>query len=828
MSIFLQYLLRTITSNKVRTGLIVLSVSLSSALFFATSGLSTTIARTYTRILETEFGNADVIITADRQSPSRFLASRRTRFHSQDIDYVTEGIALGGTLLRSDRDIRVGIRGMTLSHLELMSPLDLEPELTDAEFGGRAIIVSRAFADEEGFAVGDILELDVGGSITRFTLAAVAEAGGYFQDTGGDDARVLISFRTAASLAGSRGLSTVLYVRSATGVDPVRLRESLETSYAGYRVRQTITEEERREFANTIVIPLRIMLFVVVAVSVYIIFSTFQLIAAERLPVVGTFRSVGASKRVVAIVLFAEAFVYGILGALFGVLLGQVALRLMASITAAGYGLDSVASGSSPTDVARAVGLALAMPLLSAAVPITRIHRIAIKDIILRSVTSRGAGRNRPILGLIFLAAGATLPRIVGEQQIVVWFFLSMLLVFAGSLLLIPPLTAGLARLLGGMYEPVFGHPGRLAARNISDNRTIINNVVLLCIGIAGLFLINTISSSVAESAANLYQRASFDMEIHGLRRTPTLERRLQAHPSVADAYGHHVASRVGLVGEDRSIRRLAGIRPERFPEFWSFEYSHNEADLLSRLREGRNIIPSFTVADRFGIELNDLLTIELDRRTAAYRVIGFAGSRWSNGDFALVHETFFQQDHGPEPYAHLYVQARQNPDETARALEADFRREGLWTRTVASIAERGRQSSAELFFLLRSFSVLAMALGSIGVFNNFLISFIDRRRSFALLRSIGMSRTQNTLMLVLESLSIGFIGTLSGLGVGGVLLTTIPILLEAFNVWVLLQFSSILALLMLAAGVAICLLGSVGPTIRTRKLNLIEALKYE
>jgi putative ABC transport system permease protein len=120
------------------------------------------------------------------------------------------------------------------------------------------------------------------------------------------------------------------------------------------------------------------------------------------------------------------------------------------------------------------------------------------------------------------------------------------------------------------------------------------------------------------------------------------------------------------------------------------------------------------------------------------------------------------------------------------------------------------------------------MALGSIGVFNNFLISFIDRRRSFALLRSIGMSRTQNTLMLVLESLSIGFIGTLSGLGVGGVLLTTIPILLEAFNVWVLLQFSSILALLMLAAGVAICLLGSVGPTIRTRKLNLIEALKYE
>ncbi len=51
------------------------------------------------------------------------------------------------------------------------------------------------------------------------------------------------------------------------------------------------------------------------------------------------------------------------------------------------------------------------------------------------------------------------------------------------------------------------------------------------------------------------------------------------------------------------------------------------------------------------------------------------------------------------------------------------------------------------------------MRIGIFGVLNNFLISFMERKRYLAIYRSVGMSREQIVKMVFIEGLSGGIIG---------------------------------------------------------------------
>ncbi|TVQ21960.1 MAG: ABC transporter permease [Spirochaetaceae bacterium] len=827
MTIIVRYLLRSVAANRMRTGLIVLAIALSTALLFATSGLSTTIERTYTRVLETEFGRAHIVISADRGSPAPFVSTRAAYDLPDRIEFIASAVSGSPLLLTDNHSERAQMRGMSMSDMESMGPIALTPQLSDDRFVGRVAIVSRLFAADHALAVGDWLRIDLGSGPIGLQIVATAEPVGFFTDTPGP-VPLLIPFETASGFAGSGGRATALYIRARSDADRGALESALIERFPRYRVRQTITDEERTEFANTIVIPFRIMLFLVIAVSVYIIFSTFQVITAERLPTIGTFRSVGATQRRVSRVLYGEALLYGLFGAAGGIALGILILRGMTYVAARGFTAHATTATFQASDVFQAALMGVVLPVISAAIPIRRVQRIPVKDVILQLYELSGHRRDRTLIGALMLAAGAVLPSVAPGDQIIAWFFVSLALVFLGTVWVIPFVTRTIAELMMIAYRVVFGNVGRLAAQNLRDNSGIINNIVLLCIGIAGVYLINTISMSVAQTVTNLYLQADFDVEVYGGAQNPTLERRIRSLPEVDDTLGYYVANRVNLPDHGRSIRRVMGIYSDRFDEFWRFDYSAPGSTLLPVLPERRTIIPSYTLRDRFGLQAGDTLSLEFGRRTADYTVIGFVAALWSNGDFAIVDERFLRQDDGASRYAAIYARAATTGADAARAIGEQFGREGVWTRTVAEINARGRQSNSELFFLLRGFSLMAMFLGSIGVVNNFLISFMDRKRGFALLRSIGMSRRQNTMMLLLEAVSVGFIGTLAGLAVAGILLVSIPIVLAAFRVWIFLQYSIVLAGLMFAAGILVSVGGSVGPTTRTRRMNLIEAIKYE
>jgi putative ABC transport system permease protein len=124
----------------------------------------------------------------------------------------------------------------------------------------------------------------------------------------------------------------------------------------------------------------------------------------------------------------------------------------------------------------------------------------------------------------------------------------------------------------------------------------------------------------------------------------------------------------------------------------------------------------------------------------------------------------------------------------------------------------------------------MTMIIGIFGVFNNLIISFIDRKRSLAILRSVGMNKAQTLKMVFIEALTGGLIGGTVGIITGLLLIWGVCKLMEALggNMNGFIQISWLTLLGSLLAGIIITIVASVGPALKSSKLNIIESIKYE
>ena len=120
-----------------------------------------------------------------------------------------------------------------------------------------------------------------------------------------------------------------LYLKVKDPARKVELMEKLSTAYPRYQVRETITGREIEESTRGLTTTFQMVGTVVLFMAVYIISTSFKVITRERLPLIGTFRSIGATRRMTNLVLLAESIMYGIIGGILGCSLGLLLLYLI-------------------------------------------------------------------------------------------------------------------------------------------------------------------------------------------------------------------------------------------------------------------------------------------------------------------------------------------------------------------------------------------------------------------------------------------------------------------------------------------------------------------
>ncbi len=297
---------------------------------------------------------------------------------------------------------------------------------------------------------------------------------------------------TASRLSGVPGKVNSVVIKAKEEMKFDLLDRISSEMKGGYEVEESLSLQELQESTAQITALFNIMLILVIFISIFIIYTSFKVIMMERIPIIGTFRSVGATKRSTNIIMLGESLFYGVTGGIIGSALGIGILFGMTSVMA--YNPYSGTSTSfemqfGPGHMIAAMLFAVVLSVISSMIPILQVSKISVKDIVLNKIEPTKKDRPyKKYIGLVMLVIFGILPPITpiakGNMPINV---ISMTFAIIGLVLTVPPLIIkGFIRIFEVLFGKTFGNEGAFAVKNIrGGNKNVVNNIVLLTIGIS-------------------------------------------------------------------------------------------------------------------------------------------------------------------------------------------------------------------------------------------------------------------------------------------------------------------------------------------------------
>ena len=826
----IKFIFKNLKDKKFRFFLIVFSISISCALFFASNSLSLTMRKMYLDMWRTWYGSSDIYISANSKSPSWLFRLNKALELRDKFEYIVGGIIEGGVTYKHsiNETHRLNLFAINYSDLEKYNPIKIVSEKELFPFEGRKIIFDTIFLEKYNLKIGDSIDLFMGGDDKhKFYISAAAEPTGPFRQTG-ESSIAIIPLEKLTSIFNARGKVAEAFLKLKNKEELQPAIEELSKLYNRYAVIESIPENELKRYSTQISTPFKIMTVFVLFMSIFIIYSSFKVITAERLPLIGTMRSIGATKKTTDFILIAESIVYGIIGGIVGILLGFIILYIMTYIQSyhpwSGIRFN-VSIDYSFAYLILSFILAIVLSIAGSIIPIIRISKIPIKNIILNKVEEKYEEKNwKNYAGFFLIFIALIIPFIAPKKFALVFDVSCIILVLLGINFIVPGLTNVFIKIFEKSYIFIFGNIGVLSAKNLRKNKGILNSISLLAIGLAGLLMINTINLSVDKELLNFYSHAKFDAWLWVWHANRNIERVIKSVRGVSDTYGTYRVRDVEVKENKNKLERVFGIN-KKYLEYWDFDI---DEELINEIESYRSMLATTTIKDKFGLKKGDILTLKTEKGERQYRVAGFFYSLMNNGDFILVSDRYLKIDFGIKFYDSVYIKTNMDPDEFVKKIKKRYGRLSGSIRSLREMSKNDKESNRQIFIILNGFSILAMVIGAFGVLNNFVINFIQRKRHLAIFRSVGMSRKQIILMVFLEALTGGLIGGIMGAFSGLIILQIVPFVMTAIDKPIPLHYSLLQFVFFMIAAMLITLIGSVSPALKSSKLNIIETIKYE
>ncbi len=811
-------------------------------MFFGSSSISGSITKIYLHRIRQYYGSSDLVIHAGEKSLTRLLSKNNAENLSGEFEYIIESFESTASYNPKINETNsVYLRGCDFDDLQKINPVNIISKYDHLPFNERKIIINSVTAEKFRLGLNDSIDLELNGKKQKFRIAAIAEPAGPLQNEGSNIV-CIVPIETLRLLNDARGKGTIIFLKLKDVKQKEAVKAELQRLYPRYTVREPFNDGDIKRYTSQISTPFMMMTALVLFISIFIIYSSFKVITMERLPVIGTFRSIGATKKTTDFVLFIESITYGIIGGVIGCLAGIGILYIMTAVMA-NNPWDNVKSkieiDFSFMQIVISFMVALVLSFASSLVPIIKVSKIPVKDLVLNKIEKDVKTRSwRIYTGIVLLFISVSLQFVVPHRLGIIVGTSCMIMSVVAVILIVPAVTGMFIKIFQTVYSRSLGNEGVIASKNLRGNKNILNNISLLAIGISSLLMINTVSYSVVGEMTNFYRSAKFDVWMWYYMADRDLIGRLRFTGGIKDACGTYalhnieidknfynpVGNRSGGKGENR-INLIHGINREKFFDFWRIKI---DKDKLDELDSGRNILCTYFLKGKFALKEGDMISLKLNKTDKTYRVIGFFSSLRDSGNYAIISERFLKLDSLSKYYEEIYIKTSIDPDAAEKILREKFGKNRPWICTVRQMEQNERKSNEQLFTILRGFSILTMIIGIFGILNNFIIGFIQRKRHLAIYRSVGMSRKQIVKMVFIEALTGGLIGGIMGISSGVILINIVGFVIKGMNLFVPIRYSPMLFLYSLLAGIIVTVIASISPAVKSSKLNIIEAVKYE
>lgn len=714
------------------------------------------------------------------------------------------------------------------------------------------VITTQKHAQEHNLSLGDDLVLATNYGVERLEIVGLLRDEGVAVINSGD-----VGFTSVQVVQEMFDLGDELHEISVQ-VDPEIASQPAKLAELKDELERRLGEEARPVYPaargdlvprmlNAYQIGLSFFSVIAVFVGAFLIYNTFSMSIAERTKEIGMYRAIGMSRGQVLLMVLLEASLLGLIGASLGAVTGVWLSRGL--LVVLGGFLEEAARLIlvSRESLIKSVGTGIAVTLASALLPAIQAANTSPLEAL--RVQSRTAQRVRPAIwlaGVIMLFSGYSgLYYLKWRSQIMVSAGSSAIfMMMFGAVMILPLLVALLERSSRWLPRIIYGTEGALGSSNVRRAifRTTLT-IACLMVSLVMIIGIGTVSYTFEEDIQHWVNSALggdvFVTAPDTLQSTFTNQ--LLSVPGIAAISPTrylevHVAPGTAERSESRRDRLVyTAIEPELFRSIGDMVFTTGKTEPevnWQALEADRAIFISTVVANEYNLQPGDTLSL-LTRRGVQDFFVAAITTDFSNQGFAITgtytNLTRWFIESGVDRFT-ITTTPASSPQAVALEIETRYQeRHNLEIQTAETIKSSVTGMMDQAFQLFDVLTLVGVVIGTLGVINTLTMNVLERRREIGALRSIGMTRFQVVKMVLAESLAMGVMGCIYGLGFGYLISKTFVFalnVLSSYDVDYLFTPQPYLVSALIAVGVS--QIAAIGPSWRAVRENIIEAIKHE
>ncbi|NLT10335.1 MAG: ABC transporter permease [Ruminococcus sp.] len=823
MRVFLRYITKNMLEKKGRFFLLIFSIMVSTALLVFSLGTVNVILDGYTDTLKS---------VADGKDIALFSNGDNVFFDENDFDPAGlknfEGRLDSTGIINEDDEITyVGINGLK----------DCNKYLTDGnipEGSSEAICaISDRIAKDKDWKIGSVIDLKINGESHPFTIKAISAPKGMYYGDSKQSFDIAVPYEYMNQLMEAGGKYTSM--RAECSGDSVKAADKFNEKNDDIAASSLTDLSAYKSMLSSTEMTVYLMFAIVCIVCCIIIHGAFKLIITERMTVIGTFMSQGATRKKISHILLMESFLYGLVGSIFGVALGEVILYFITRATSPMAEYDIyMPFHIRPSLIITGIIFAIAMCVISAWMPINGVKKLPVKDVILnRLELKHKKGQIRFIIGCILLGIAVIGAYVKGLEQV------SIILLFA-AFIGIGMLLRKLLKVVAGALSKVFRKNTSvfLALNNIKSSKLLRSNITLMVISFSAVLAIASAGTSLVKVVSGAYDDLSFDYEISNIignnAETPTTDYIVEKLDSLETVNSDTVTPIYSAMGMyDKEMVFFEAADPDKYAEYNQYlkltSADNKEGFERYKSADSDSILISDKIARLSDKDVGDNITFEVDEKDYTFKIAGtFDAKLYNNGSVILCKpEVVKEQFHFKEAscIAFKVNGDKETAEKEFKSYISDF---GSTYISWDDMREKNIQSNKQIVMLLSIFAYLAMIVAAIGIFNNIAISFQQRRKEFAVMSSVGLNAkkrkglvfTEN-MFCVIMSIIISVPFTIVLCRIFTKILTFLDMPFDMTFDWSSLpQYSIVLFVVIFIA--------SLSTMKKSKKINVVQELKYE
>ena len=810
MKIILTHILRNIKEKKGRSLLIILSLTITSIVFILNLTIPNQIVESNINRMTDIIGLSDLLLASYDEFDINNL-----KLNKEKINYV--GVNDLYIIHKEKTFVIYGTDINKASDIKLINNVNL----LDDE-----IIISKTTADKYNYKVNDIMSVDFGDNIYDFKIKEVVDNKGlmYFKTLSG-----VVNINTYNKLLGRSLNDYRTYYIDVLDNDNIDMVKSfIKDNNKEYLIEDLVDEEVIKK-DNSYIQLILVIIFIMAMIMIFFVINTLnKMIILERMPVIGTFRSIGASKKKMNLLLILENSIYGFIGGMLGsvvsLLINSFSIKLL-------LGGTSIDTEMPIENLIFGIIFTVILEILMSLSAIIKSNKYSIKEIMFENKnTKSNVSLVSSIISVLLIIISILLYLFTSDSNVIL-DLLALIIYWIGIAYFIPVLIVILSKIICFVGKKFNLGSLLMAGKNLRYNKLLVSSIRLVVISTSIMLVIINVSSTFNKMLDSFsIQFGEYDIFVENLSK------KYSEYDKLNDLYNVEKIDYVFMSSIEGNITYNDGKKFDINPMILGMSHSREDIEELNyKIRDLKNnevLFDEVFLKNNY-LNIGDKIKLYVKSTDKYIDVVikGTVNSFYQSiqREVIVINDDVFKEKISEVPHQIIIsVKDKGELNDTVDNIERELKDSDITIMTVDDFVKMQRENINTIMSLFYIIIFFAVVLSFVGIINNQLISFIERTKEFAVLNSICMSKKQLNKMLIVENIISNLVACIFGFIVSVISVILMARVMNGIKMYINLGFNYEIGLIIIGIIFVVLLITVIVPIRRLKNINIVESIKYE